>query len=105
MPDSSIINALKAIFKRIVPDAQVYLFGSQARGSAKEGSDVDLLILLDRSQITPTDEYNITNPLYDLEMKEGVMISPIVMTTSRWEQSKYQTLLYHNIQQVGIKLQ
>ncbi|MBD5265891.1 MAG: nucleotidyltransferase domain-containing protein [Bacteroides sp.] len=105
MPDSTIINALKAIFKRIVPDAQVYLFGSQARGSAKEGSDVDLLILLDRSRITPTDEYNITNPLYDLEMKEGVMISPIVMTTSRWEQSKYQTLLYHNIQQDGIKLQ
>ncbi|MDE6825041.1 MAG: nucleotidyltransferase domain-containing protein [Duncaniella sp.] len=105
MPDSTIINALKAIFKRIVPDAQVYLFGSQARGSAKEGSDVDLLILLDRSRITPTDEYNITNPLYDLEMKEGVMISPIVMTISRWEQSKYQTLLYYNIQQDGIKLQ
>jgi len=34
---------------RLVNPRQVILFGSQARGTAKEGSDIDLLIVGDRS--------------------------------------------------------
>jgi predicted nucleotidyltransferase len=34
---------------RLVDPCQVILFGSQARGTAEEGSDIDLLIVGDRS--------------------------------------------------------
>src|SRR5262249_57685334 len=34
---------------RLVDPRQVILFGSRARGTAKEGSDIDLLIVGDRS--------------------------------------------------------
>lgn len=105
MIDTSFLSTLKAIFKKVVPEAQVYLFGSQARGTAREDSDVDLLILLDRARISPSEEFRITDPLYDLELSEGIVISPMVMTKARWEESKYQSLFYHNVHQDGIRLQ
>jgi predicted nucleotidyltransferase len=38
---------------RLVNPRQVILFGSHARGTAKEGSDIDLLIVEDRSAEEP----------------------------------------------------
>ena len=37
---SSIIKIITAFY----PDAKIYLFGSYARGTAKQGSDIDLAI-------------------------------------------------------------
>ena len=41
---------LRPIFRRYPAIAAVYLFGSVARGTAREGSDLDLGLLLGRNQ-------------------------------------------------------
>ena len=68
----------------MAPTAKTILYGSQARNEARSDSDIDLLILLDGEKMTLKDEESITLPLYELELKTGVSISPIVTLKKLW---------------------
>ncbi len=80
------------------------MFGSEARGDARPDSDIDLLVLLDGDSLTLEREEAITVPLYDLEIKTGVAISPIVMLKKAWESRPFKTPFYINIRNEGIVL-
>lgn len=74
--------------RRLFPDARTVLFGSQARGTATPESDIDLLIILPDSYqgydfVKRRSE--IVNHLYDIEIEDGVRISPLVLIKSIWE--------------------
>ena len=47
-----IVNQIREIVHRVAPTAQTILYGSEARGDAREDSDIDLLILLDNDRQT-----------------------------------------------------
>lgn len=100
-----LIETLKDILKRVVPNAQAILYGSEARGETRPDSDVDLLILFDNNEITLEEEEEITPPIYVMEFERRIVISPIVMTCKRWEEAKKQTLFYYNVLKDGILLQ
>lgn len=104
MSRNELVNRLKCTIKGVAPDAQAILFGSEARGEAKQGSDIDVLILLDKDTLSPVEEDAITNPIYDIEIETGTIISPIVMTRKAWEAAKRKTLFYHNVMKDGILL-
>lgn len=74
--------------------AKTILYGSQARNEARSDSDIDLLILLDGEKMTLKDEESITLPLYELELKTGVSISPIVTLKKLWENRPFPPFLY-----------
>ena len=97
-----LIQQIGGIVSGVRPDAQTILYGSEARGEAKKGSDIDVLILIDKDQITPQEEKVITNPIYDLEFETGIIISPLVMTKKAWEAMKKQTLFYYNVMKDGV---
>lgn len=79
----------------MAPTAKTILYGSQARNEARSDSDIDLLILLDGEKMTLKDEESITLPLYELELKTGVSISPIVTLKKLWENRPFTPpLLY-----------
>ena len=99
-----IISKIKTIVKSIVPDADVILYGSEARGDASPDSDIDLLILLDEENITRKDVTAVTYPLYDLELTEGVHISPLVYTKKQWINRPFKTPFFINVMNEGIKL-
>ena len=71
---------------RQLPDAQVILFGSKARGEATPQSDIDLLVLLDKERITLSDRQRIGHPLYDIELATHTVITPIIRTRRQWQQ-------------------
>lgn len=49
-------------------------------------------------------EEEITLPLYELELKIGVNISPIVMLRKLWENRPFKTPFYINVINEGIIL-
>lgn len=99
-----ILEQIKKIVSGIVPTAQTIVFGSEARGEALADSDIDLLILVEGEKLTLAQEESITTPLYELELKSGVSISPIVMLKKLWENRPFKTPFYINVVNEGIVL-
>ncbi len=46
MQPTHIIDKIREMMRRLFPDVRAILYGSQARGTAHDNSDIDLLILL-----------------------------------------------------------
>ncbi|MDQ1266071.1 MAG: transf 2 protein [Bacteroidota bacterium] len=70
----SIIRELSAELKALYPDFRgIYLFGSHARGEAREDSDIDIAILFDRA-IQRNFADDIMNLIYDYELKYDVFL-------------------------------
>lgn len=91
--------------KRMFPEAKTLLYGSQARGTATLESDIDLLILLpdtyqDQQFVDRRNE--IMDNLFDIEIEEGVGISPLVLVKSLWESRK--TPFTINVLNEGIEI-
>ncbi|MEA3447856.1 MAG: nucleotidyltransferase domain-containing protein [Bacteroidota bacterium] len=83
------------------PSAKIYLYGSRVKGTANDNSDWDLLILLNRDNITLDIEQRITYPLYDLEFDTGEVISPVIYSEKEWHTKYKVTPFYQNLIQEG----
>ena len=102
MNHPDIVKSLREIIHREAPDAKVILYGSEVRGNTHDGSDIDLLILLNKDRITLEDEEKITFPIYLLELKTGVLISPMIVTRKSWENRPFKTPFYINVMNEGV---
>jgi predicted nucleotidyltransferase len=47
-----ILIIIKKTVKELSPDANIILYGSEARGESKPESDIDILILVDKQNLT-----------------------------------------------------
>jgi len=99
-----IINKIIGIADTKYPDAEIYLYGSRARGNAKKLSDWDLLILLNSKNISFDLETKLMDEFYELELETGAIISPLIYSKTDWVQNHSLTPLYDNIQKEGIKI-
>ena len=104
MSHPDIVNSLREIIQREAPDAKVILYGSEARGDSHPGSDIDLLILVNKDKLTLEDEEKITYPIYLLELQTGVLISPLVVAKKTWENRPFKTPFYINVINEGVEL-
>ena len=100
MKRADVVEQIRKIIHEIAPTAKAILFGSEARSD----SDIDLLILVDGEKMSLEQEESITLPLYELELKTGVTISPIIMLKKLWENRPFKTPFYINIVNEGIVL-
>jgi len=85
------------------PDSEIYLFGSRARGDARETSDWDLLVLLNRQNIPFEVETRFMDEFYDIELETGEIISPLIYSRNDWFGRHSVTPLYKYIQKEGVK--
>ena len=104
MSRKEIVLQIQLLMRRLFPTAEVILYGSEARNESRPDSDIDLLILVDGEKLTLEKEDAITTPLYELELKTGVVISPIVMLKKQWANRPITTPFYLNILKEGVKL-
>lgn len=61
-----IISHIKELKNLVLPTGKLILFGSQARKDATAESDWDILILLDKEEITPDDFEAYAYPFVEL---------------------------------------
>jgi uncharacterized protein len=60
------MNRISSVISQKYPDAEIYLYGSRARGDAKSYSDGDLLILLNFPRNSFSLETNIMDDMYEI---------------------------------------
>lgn len=92
------IAKIKHLGNQVIPQGgQLWLYGSRARGDFHEGSDWDLLILLDKSKQV-WDDFGIYGyPFVELGIELGETINPMIYTKQEWEQRSF-TPFYHNVE-------
>lgn len=78
----------------------VYLFGSYARGDYHEGSDLDVMIVLDTYQSYWDELIRSAELASDLSLKYDVTISRTIMTEAQWKAGELPVL--KNVQLEGI---
>ena len=104
MINNQILNAIRDKASQILPKgAIVILFGSRARGDAREDSDWDVLILLDKERITSQDIDDYSYPLRELGWDYNQCINTILYTKRDWESSIISPFR-ENVTEDGIRL-
>jgi len=104
MNDSNIAKLIGSRIKEKDPDADVILFGSHARGDARDDSDWDVLILIDKKKESRTDENIYRDEMFELELEIGQPISTIIFSKNDWNTKHKITPLFKTIEKEGVKL-
>jgi predicted nucleotidyltransferase len=98
------LSELKSQLKQRIPDAEIILYGSKARGDSEELSDIDLLILIDKKVDRKLKE-KIVDIRYDIELKYDVVFGLVIENKNFWDSSLANAMPFHkNVEREGILL-
>ena len=98
-----ILNEIKQAVLSVDSQAEIVLFGSRARGDYKEESDWDVLILIEKEQGDWKHVRSIMDVVYDVELKNHQIITPIIRNKKFWDDHRV-TLLFKEVEKDGIIL-
>ncbi len=99
MTDELFLQEVKRYVHEIDPQAEVWLFGSRARGDAREDSDWDFLVLTDKP-VNWTFKCQLRDHLYDAGLHHERVVSTIIQNKVQWQELAV-TDLYQNIKEDG----
>ena len=82
-----IISLIRDTIRALEPTAQIILYGSRARGDAREDSDWDVLAIVDKPRLSLKDRSNIQFPVWNKGLELGQEINVFPYTRRQWEQA------------------
>lgn len=71
--------------------SEVILFGSVARGEGDEESDIDLLLLTEKS-LTRIERHQITDMIFEVNLKYNTNFSTLVVDQDSWKSGTISVL-------------
>lgn len=102
--DKALLERVKQLVHKCIPDATILLYGSVARGTKGPDSDYDILILSDRSPSVDTGE-RLNGAIYEIELEQDVIIATALRTRTQWETPIMQASPFHKeVQRDAIRL-
>lgn len=102
--DKTLLDRCRDAIRRVVPEADIILYGSRARGDAHEYSDYDLLVLVDRS-VSVSLKDQILAHIYPLELETDAMLTVVTYNRQQWDSYPYKAMPFRrNVEQDGVIL-
>jgi predicted nucleotidyltransferase len=102
--DKILLDRCRQAIRRVVPDADIILYGSRARGEAQEHSDYDILVLVDQPVDVALKDRLLAN-VYPLELETGAMLTLVTYNRSQWSSLPYKEMPFHkNVERDGVAL-
>ena len=104
MVSETMKNEIKANVLEINPEAEVWLYGSRARGTACEDSEWDVLVLTPDDKLSVREEGLFIDHICDLMVKTGQTIQLFAYGKADWHNRHSITPFYHSVQQEATRL-
>lgn len=102
--DVEMLKRCKKAIRQVVPDADVILYGSRARGDANEYSDYDILILVD-GPASIILETKFIDRIFPLELESGAVLTLMTYSRQEWDTPLYRAMPFHeNVDRDGVLL-
>ena len=101
--NTAIFEDIRQLKRQLIPNEKLILFGSQSRGDTHIESDWDLLLLLNKSEITLEDERRYAYPFTKLGWNYGAYFSVKLYSENDWKKRSF-TPFYKNVEQEGINV-
>jgi len=99
-----LLRKVKQAVGEVEPEAEIVLYGSQARGDSNAVSDWDFLILVD-GRVTDDRVDRIRHRLYEIEWESGEVLSSIVRNRQEWDSLPLSSTPFHkNVELEGVVL-
>ena len=102
--DVELLGRCKKAITQVVPDAEVILYGSRARGDAEEYSDYDILVVVN-GQADMVLEDKIRDNMFPIELETYKVLTFFVYNKQQWNTPLYRAMpLHKNIDRDGVIL-
>lgn len=92
--DKELLREIKRVIRDFLPNAQVLLYGSVARGTHGPESDYDVLVLTDEVLDT-REEGKVRSAVFDVELTCDVVISTQFYARAQWNTPLYRAMPFH----------
>lgn len=100
----ALADRICAAIRELEPTAQVFLYGSRARGDAEPDSDWDLLILVN-GPVSHEREEELTDRLFELGLETDAVLSPVVHSREEWASPLFRAMPFRrNVIREGVPL-
>ncbi|MBI5472043.1 MAG: nucleotidyltransferase domain-containing protein [Ignavibacteriae bacterium] len=100
----SLRTKIRNAVRQVESSARILLYGSRARGDARDDSDWDILILLD-GRVDGARAQRVRRAVYEVEWETGEVLSTIVRSNDDWESAlSRSTPLYKNVAKDAISV-
>ena len=95
------VKAILSVSKNV---EKIILFGSQARGDSVEGSDIDILVVVDipKEQLSKTKKA-MRNLASDIGLEQDEVVSLVISDKNEYD-TMSNTLFYRNVARDGVEL-
>ena len=102
--DQTMLELIKSKAREVIPSGiRAYLYGSRARGEAHDGSDWDILILVNAPRVEIGLYDTLAYPLTELGWEHGESIVPVIYSSDEWDHPA-SLLFRRNVEQDAIAL-